>query len=58
MQLTFQFDSRREPPDEAARRRIREDTASTLLVEAGAGAGKTSAHRVDRRDHVHREGGG
>ncbi len=43
MQLTFQFDARREPPDEAARRRIREDTASTLLVEAGAGAGKTSA---------------
>ena len=42
-QLSFSFDGRREPPDEAARRRIREDTASTLLVEAGAGAGKTSA---------------
>ena len=35
------------PPDEEARRRIREDTSATLLVEAGAGAGKTSA-LVDR----------
>ncbi len=31
------------PPDEAARRRISTDTASTLFVEAGAGAGKTTA---------------
>ena len=31
------------PPDEAARHRIATDTASTLFVEAGAGAGKTTA---------------
>ena len=31
------------PPDEAARVRIRTDTDHTLFVEAGAGAGKTSA---------------
>ncbi|MGI9051728.1 MAG: UvrD-helicase domain-containing protein [Ilumatobacteraceae bacterium] len=36
-----------EPPDAAARRRIREDTSTTLFVEAGAGAGKTTA-LVDR----------
>jgi ATP-dependent helicase/nuclease subunit A len=30
-------------PDQRARDRIRTDTASTLFVEAGAGAGKTSA---------------
>ncbi len=30
-------------PDDAARRRIRRDLASTLFVEAGAGAGKTTA---------------
>ncbi|HEU5065222.1 MAG TPA: UvrD-helicase domain-containing protein, partial [Gaiellaceae bacterium] len=29
--------------DEAARKRIREDTAATLFVEAGAGSGKTRA---------------
>ncbi|HEX6693958.1 MAG TPA: UvrD-helicase domain-containing protein [Longimicrobiales bacterium] len=32
-----------ELPDEAARRRIREDLDTSLLVEAGAGAGKTTA---------------
>jgi ATP-dependent helicase/nuclease subunit A len=34
--------------DQAARARIRDDTASTLFVEAGAGSGKTSSlvHRV------------
>ncbi|MET0145745.1 MAG: UvrD-helicase domain-containing protein, partial [Ilumatobacteraceae bacterium] len=31
------------PPDHAARQRIRTDTSSTLFVEAGAGAGKTTA---------------
>ena len=31
------------PPDEAARRRIADDLAATLFVEAGAGAGKTTA---------------
>ncbi len=31
------------PPDEAARVRIRTDLATTLFVEAGAGAGKTSS---------------
>jgi ATP-dependent helicase/nuclease subunit A len=31
------------PPDQEARDRIRTDTASTLFVEAGAGAGKTQA---------------
>ncbi|MET0461329.1 MAG: UvrD-helicase domain-containing protein, partial [Ilumatobacteraceae bacterium] len=31
------------PPDHAARHRIRTDTSSTLFVEAGAGAGKTTA---------------
>jgi ATP-dependent helicase/nuclease subunit A len=31
------------PPDQAARDRIRTETAATLFVEAGAGAGKTSA---------------
>jgi ATP-dependent helicase/nuclease subunit A len=31
------------PPDEAARERIRTDLATTLFVEAGAGAGKTSS---------------
>ena len=31
------------PPDETARRRIRSDLDATLFVEAGAGAGKTSA---------------
>jgi ATP-dependent helicase/nuclease subunit A len=31
------------PPDEAERRRIHSDLASTLFVEAGAGAGKTSS---------------
>ncbi len=35
------------PPDEPARARIREDLDHTLFVEAGAGAGKTSA-LVDR----------
>jgi ATP-dependent helicase/nuclease subunit A len=32
-----------ELPDEAARRRIRDDLDTSLLVEAGAGAGKTTA---------------
>ena len=31
------------PPDDEARRRIRDDLAATLFVEAGAGAGKTSS---------------
>ncbi len=31
------------PPDDAERRRIRSDLATTLFVEAGAGAGKTSS---------------
>jgi len=31
------------PPDEADRRRIRDDLDTTLFVEAGAGAGKTSS---------------
>ncbi len=31
------------PPDEAARRRIRDELGATLFVEAGAGAGKTSS---------------
>src|SRR6185436_14633149 len=31
------------PPDHAARERIRADTSTTLFVEAGAGAGKTTA---------------
>ncbi|MDQ1395019.1 MAG: CRISPR-associated exonuclease Cas4 [Acidimicrobiaceae bacterium] len=31
------------PPDEAARRRIVDDLAETLFVEAGAGSGKTTA---------------
>ena len=35
------------PPDEPARKRIREDLATTLLVEAAAGTGKTSS-MVDR----------
>ena len=33
----------RSPPDEAERERIRTDLDSTLFVEAGAGAGKTSS---------------
>ncbi|MGI9029512.1 MAG: UvrD-helicase domain-containing protein, partial [Ilumatobacteraceae bacterium] len=32
-----------EPPDAAARTSIRDDTASTMFVEAGAGTGKTTA---------------
>ena len=35
------------PPDEAVRRRIREDLGTTLLVEAAAGTGKTTC-MVDR----------
>ena len=35
------------PPDEPTRKRIREDLATTLLVEAAAGTGKTSS-MVDR----------
>ena len=35
------------PPDEAARRRIRDDLGATLLIEAGAGSGKTTS-LVDR----------
>ncbi len=48
-QLPLLFDGEGEgedavaPPDLAARERIRTDTASTLFVEAGAGAGKTTA---------------
>ena len=48
-QLTLLDDRRRagppagQPPDQAARDRIRTDTATTLFVEAGAGAGKTTA---------------
>ncbi len=37
------IDSTTPPPDEAARERIRSDLATTLFVEAGAGAGKTSS---------------
>ncbi len=36
-------DARATPPDEAARVRIRTDLVTTLFVEAGAGAGKTSS---------------
>ncbi len=36
-----------DPPDQAARQRIRNDLDATLFVEAGAGAGKTSS-LVDR----------
>ena len=32
-----------DPPDQAARRRIHDDLGATLFVEAGAGAGKTTA---------------
>ena len=60
-----------EPPDQAARELIRTATGTTLFVEAGAGAGKTTAlvgriltlvdegidDRRHRRHHVHREGG-
>ena len=46
-QLTLLDDQRTDPagqpPDQAARDRIRTDTATTLFVEAGAGAGKTTA---------------
>ncbi len=35
--------TRHDPPDEAERRRIRTDLDTTLFVEAGAGAGKTSS---------------
>jgi ATP-dependent helicase/nuclease subunit A len=35
--------TRATPPDEAERRRIRDDLDATLFVEAGAGAGKTSS---------------
>ncbi|MDE2876328.1 MAG: UvrD-helicase domain-containing protein [Gemmatimonadota bacterium] len=38
---------RREPPDQAARHRIVEDLERNLLVEAGAGSGKTTS-LVDR----------
>ena len=58
------------PPDAAAREAHPTDLGSNLFVEAGAGAGKTTAlvgrvlgarrrrraDHVDRRDHVHREG--
>jgi ATP-dependent helicase/nuclease subunit A len=43
------------PPDEAERRRIRDDLDATLFVEAGAGAGKTSA-RVSRIVNLVRSG--
>ena len=43
------------PPDETARRRIRSDLDATLFVEAGAGAGKTSA-RVARSVNLVRSG--
>ena len=39
--------ARREPPDQAARHRIVEDLERNLLVEAGAGSGKTTS-LVDR----------
>ena len=42
-----QLEERPLPPDEAARERIRHDLDATLFVEAGAGAGKTTA-LVDR----------
>ncbi len=32
-----------DPPDQAARRRIRHDLSTTLFVDAGAGSGKTTA---------------
>ena len=48
-QLALAFDgpeaagSTSQPPDQRARDRIRTDSGATLFVEAGAGAGKTSA---------------
>ena len=43
-QLTLLVDAPADvPPDHGARERIRTDTAATLFVEAGAGAGKTTA---------------
>ena len=42
-QLTLLAAGAAEPPDRSSRERIRTDTATTLFVDAGAGAGKTSA---------------
>ena len=46
---------RREPPDQAARHRIVEDLERNLLVEAGAGSGKTTS-LVDRMVALVRRG--
>ena len=46
---------RREPPDQSARHRIREDLERNLLVEAGAGSGKTTS-LVDRMVALVRSG--
>lgn len=47
--------STRLPPDEAARNRIREDLQRNLLVEAGAGSGKTTS-LIDRMVALVRKG--
>ena len=47
--------SRRAPPDQSERDRIREDLDRTLLVEAGAGSGKTTS-LVDRMVALVRSG--
>ena len=47
--------SNRPPPDEAARIRIREDLQRNLLVEAGAGSGKTTS-LIDRMVALVRKG--
>jgi ATP-dependent helicase/nuclease subunit A len=41
--LDFEVAAPQRPPDQPERDRIRTDTTATLFVEAGAGAGKTSA---------------
>ena len=43
LELDFALVARQPPPDQRERDRIRTDVAATLFVEAGAGAGKTSA---------------
>jgi ATP-dependent helicase/nuclease subunit A len=43
LELDFALAAPPPPPDQSARDRIRTDVATTLFVEAGAGAGKTSA---------------
>src|ERR1700691_2834354 len=41
------------PPDQPARDRIRADLATNMLVEAGAGSGKTTALVQRMLEHVH-----